>query len=192
MEGSLASFANPSIQNGYYQFVQTTAPTQRSSGVPLVTGDRWYNPTTGKTGFWSGLYWLGDSSESKSYSASTSSDAYGNTSDTSVPVFKRGSSYEIFAEKIIVDFHSTNITGSNYWNYLGMGIAMTPALSYYSPTGGVPTTQIVSSDWTRLEFSNRLLTTTYRPMTLLHYIAKVGTPGNANVLTSYTTREILA
>ena len=63
-EGSLASFANPSIQNGYYQFIQTTAPTQRSSGVPLVTGDRWYKPidngVAGTRGdwIWSGAYWL--------------------------------------------------------------------------------------------------------------------------------------
>ena len=58
VEGSLTTFANPSIQNGYYQFVQTTAPTQRSSGVPLVTGDRWYNPTTRVEAFWNGTYWL--------------------------------------------------------------------------------------------------------------------------------------
>ena len=58
VEGSLTTFANPSIQNGYYRFVQTTAPTQRSSGVPLVTGDRWYNPSTYYEAVWNGTYWL--------------------------------------------------------------------------------------------------------------------------------------
>ena len=64
VEGSLTTFANPSIQNGYYRFVQTTAPTQRSSGVPLVTGDRWHKPTdngiSGTAGdwVWSGSDWV--------------------------------------------------------------------------------------------------------------------------------------
>ena len=78
MEGSLASFANPSIQNGYYRFVQTTAPTQRSSGVPLVTGDRWHKPTdngipgTAGDWIWTGSDWVSaDTRESDKLGTST-------------------------------------------------------------------------------------------------------------------------
>ena len=58
VEGSLTTFANPSIQNGCYQIIQTTAPTQRSSGVSLVAGDRWYKKDDGTEWFWNGTYWL--------------------------------------------------------------------------------------------------------------------------------------
>ena len=58
LEGTLTSLANPTIQNGFYQFVQDTAPTQRAVGVPLVAGDRWYKTDDGTEWFWNGTYWL--------------------------------------------------------------------------------------------------------------------------------------
>ena len=50
--------SNPSQQNNVFQFVQTTKPTERSAGVALVAGDRWYKPTAGTSWFWNGTYWL--------------------------------------------------------------------------------------------------------------------------------------
>ena len=79
MEGSLASFANPSSQNACYQFVQTTAPTQRSSGVPLVSGDRWSKVTDGTEWFWNGTYWL---SEQKIFYTQVNTNAAGGFSLT--------------------------------------------------------------------------------------------------------------
>ena len=59
LEGTLTSLANPTIQNGFYQFVQNTKPTQRAAGVPLVAGDRWYKTDDGTEWFWNGTYWCG-------------------------------------------------------------------------------------------------------------------------------------
>ena len=56
--GQASGSSNPSTQNGYFHFVQDTAPTQRSTGVPLVAGDRWTNPSTRRQGFWQSPYWL--------------------------------------------------------------------------------------------------------------------------------------
>ena len=58
LEGTLTSLANPTIQNGFYQFTQNTKPTQRAVGVPLVAGDRWYKTDDGTEWFWNGTYWL--------------------------------------------------------------------------------------------------------------------------------------
>ena len=50
--------SNPSQQNNVFQFVQTTKPTERSAGVALVAGDRWYKTDDGTEWFWNGTYWL--------------------------------------------------------------------------------------------------------------------------------------
>jgi hypothetical protein len=49
---------NPTIQNGFYQFVQNTKPTQRAVGVPLVAGDRWFKTNDQTEWSWNGTYWL--------------------------------------------------------------------------------------------------------------------------------------
>ena len=39
-------------------FNRPTKPTERSAGVPLVIGDRWYKNDDGTEWFWNGTYWL--------------------------------------------------------------------------------------------------------------------------------------
>ena len=57
--GGGQTLSNPSQQNNVFQFVQDTKPTERSAGVALVAGDRWYNTSDGTEWFWNGTYWLG-------------------------------------------------------------------------------------------------------------------------------------
>jgi len=40
------------------QIVNASKPTTRIDGSALVTGDRWYSPTTGIEATWNGTYWL--------------------------------------------------------------------------------------------------------------------------------------
>jgi hypothetical protein len=56
--GGGQTLSNPSQQNNVFQFVQTTKPTERSAGVALVAGDRWYKNDDGTSWFWNGTYWL--------------------------------------------------------------------------------------------------------------------------------------
>lgn len=42
-----------------YRFTQPTKPVERSPGVPLGIGDRWYNTTHGVDTVWNGTYWVG-------------------------------------------------------------------------------------------------------------------------------------
>lgn len=44
--------------NGVEVFYQSTKPTVRGDGSPLVIGDRWYNPSSSYSWFWNGTYWL--------------------------------------------------------------------------------------------------------------------------------------
>jgi hypothetical protein len=53
-----AELVNPSQQNNVFQFVQTTKPTERSAGVALVAGDRWYKTDDQTEWSWNGTYWL--------------------------------------------------------------------------------------------------------------------------------------
>lgn len=48
------------IIGGNCYFNQTAKPTTRPDGSALVVGDKWNNPPTGVTGFWSGTNWLSD------------------------------------------------------------------------------------------------------------------------------------
>jgi hypothetical protein len=61
--GGGQTLSNPSQQNNVFQFVQTTKPTERSAGVALVAGDRWYKNDDGTSWFWNGTYWLGEQLE---------------------------------------------------------------------------------------------------------------------------------
>jgi hypothetical protein len=52
-------FPSGVIIGGNCYFNQSAKPVTRPDGSALVTGDKWNNPSNGKTGFWNGTYWLG-------------------------------------------------------------------------------------------------------------------------------------
>ncbi len=62
----MTSIILPSNTTDPSQITSNTLPTTRvnpstglpSGGADLQIGDRWYNPTTGKEGFWNGALWL--------------------------------------------------------------------------------------------------------------------------------------
>jgi hypothetical protein len=107
---------NPTIQNGVYQFVQTTAPTQRAVGVPLVAGDRWYKPSDNgvgnTTGWWSwtGSLWVSPLLEITNMQltniTTTSSGFYGTINTVGSILVTRAVAYTIVS--------NTN-DASNYW-----------------------------------------------------------------------------
>ena len=63
--GGGQTLSNPSQQNNVFQFVQTTKPTERSAGVALVAGDRWYKTDDQTEWSWNGTYWLGKKQHSR-------------------------------------------------------------------------------------------------------------------------------
>jgi hypothetical protein len=104
-----AELVNPSQQNNVFQFVQTTKPTERSAGVALVAGDRWYKTDDGTEWFWNGSYWL--SLEEKRQSITTT------VSETSTVTLPVNSQKSIFIEKITVKSFVKNYNNaSNYWS----------------------------------------------------------------------------
>ena len=125
-QGSGSTIANPSIQNTYYQFIQTTAPTQRSSGVPLVTGDRWYKPidngAVGTAGewYWNGAYWL--SEEIVLGHQNGGSIAYRFIANSEDVTYAFGSpSATVFINRLNIIALITGVcNGSNYWTWGGV------------------------------------------------------------------------
>jgi len=126
LEGALTSLANPTIQNGFYQFVQNTKPTQRAAGVPLVAGDRWFKPidngVANTTGWWvwSGLYWLSALQQANSQITGSFSASSYNLPFSPFPT-SIGSNYlPVFVENVTLSIYlgsgtvySYNV--SNYW-----------------------------------------------------------------------------
>jgi hypothetical protein len=49
---------NGTLINGVANFYTGTKPTTRVDGSALVSGDLWFNPSTGAQGFWNNTYWL--------------------------------------------------------------------------------------------------------------------------------------
>jgi hypothetical protein len=54
----VSALANGTLINGVANFYTSTKPTVRVDGSALVTGDTWYNSSTGVEGYWNGTYWL--------------------------------------------------------------------------------------------------------------------------------------
>jgi hypothetical protein len=103
---------NPIIQNGFYQFVQNTKPTQRAAGVPLVAGDRWYNTSNRTEWFWNGTYWLSLTEFLLSIPA-----IVGQTTNQVLHGSSAATTNSIFVDRLVHQtavLNSTN-TATNYW-----------------------------------------------------------------------------
>ena len=200
MEGSLTTFANPSIQNGYYQFVQTTAPTQRSSGVPLVTGDRWYKPIDNgvfeTSGIWmyNGSLWLsenyliggGSGIHADNYSANSSSSssphsAYWNSST---------SRFITFVETIDLYGNCASADGSNFWtinmSVIVQTIDMITSAQFPSFTPYV--VNVPGVFYTRV-LLNVFHSSPSRVLNWYHFAHKTGTPANLNCSSRIVLRK---
>ena len=108
LEGTLTSLANPTIQNGVYQFAQNTKPTQRAVGVPLVAGDRWYKTDDQTEWSWNGTYWISppiDVNASTFWVSASSSNVVG----FSLPIKNSPSNLILVATL----YANTNIGGSH-------------------------------------------------------------------------------
>ena len=159
LEGTLTSLANPTIQNTYYQFVQTTAPTQRAVGVPLVAGDRWYKPDERTEWSWSGTYWLCEQYSSVfTQFTSPGTKAYGNNQynlfTTASTALQYASNYvlveavELYLTNISTSFFTGVLDASNRFN-IGIGGVATgkvtvSSLSFFNNRNGLPR-QLIST-----------------------------------------------
>ena len=150
---------NPTIQNGFYQFVQDTAPTQRAVGVPLVAGDRWYKPDDRTEWFWSGTYWLGEqySSVFAQYTP-PGTKAYGNFQynlfTTANTILQYASNYvlveavELYLTDISTSFFTGVLDASNRFDIGLSGVATgkvtVSSLSFFNNRNGLPR-QLIST-----------------------------------------------
>ena len=116
LEGTLTSLANPTIQNGVYQFVQNTKPTQRATGVPLVAGDRWFKTDDGTEWFWNGTYWLGLSPIIRSGYGTRGDNGGFSTTNSIIMSPRRGSAYMLFLESADYMVKVTTADPLNYWD----------------------------------------------------------------------------
>jgi hypothetical protein len=112
-----AELVNPSQQNNVFQFVQTTKPTERSAGVALVAGDRWYKTDDQTEWSWNGTYWLSPPVNLSTHGiyTVTTTTVIGN----SVPSFPIGSSISNGTFNNFLYVHWRGITysaASPLWN----------------------------------------------------------------------------
>jgi hypothetical protein len=107
-----AELVNPSQQNNVFQFVQTTKPTERSAGVALVAGDRWYKTDDGTEWFWNGTYWL-----SLTEFLLSIPEIVGQTANQVLQGSSAATTGSIFVERLVHQTavqNSTN-TATDYW-----------------------------------------------------------------------------
>ena len=98
--------------NAIEHIYQAAKPTTRIDGSALVSGDRWYNPSTGIDGFWNGTYWLSLNKLLLSLPA-----IEGQTSNQSLLGSAAAYTGSIFLQELIHQtavLNSTN-TATNYW-----------------------------------------------------------------------------
>ena len=92
-----SELVNPSQQNNVFQFVQTTKPTERSAGVALVAGDRWYKNDDQTEWSWNGTYWV-----SNLQSASYSGVNIGSTGGNQGPYcFLANTTYSLMLDSVV-------------------------------------------------------------------------------------------
>ena len=106
--GGGQTLSNPSQQNNVFQFVQTTKPTERSAGVALVAGDRWYKNDDGTSWFWNGTYWLNQTLLEISFKREFVNSPYGNYYEI---IASRNS---VFVETIVAAYLAA-VNVSNFW-----------------------------------------------------------------------------
>ncbi|MFZ9740227.1 MAG: hypothetical protein ACO3EZ_19820, partial [Prochlorotrichaceae cyanobacterium] len=154
-----AELVNPSQQNNVFQFVQTTKPTERSAGVALVAGDRWYKTDDQTEWSWNGTYWLGEqySSVFAQYTP-PGTKAYGNYQynlfTTAATVFQYVSNYvlveavELYLTDISTSFFTGVLDASNRFNIGLNGVATgkvtVSSLSFFNNRNGLPR-QLIST-----------------------------------------------
>jgi len=107
-----AELVNPSQQNNVFQFVQTTKPTERSAGVALVAGDRWYKTDDQTEWSWNGTYWL-----SLTEFLLSIPEIVGQTANQVLQGSSAATTGSIFVDRLVHQtavLNSTN-TATNYW-----------------------------------------------------------------------------
>jgi hypothetical protein len=139
-------------------FTQSSPPSQRSDGSPLVDGDRWHKNDDGTSWFWNGTYWLGEqySSVFTQYT-SPGTKAYGNNQynlfTTASTVLQYVSNYvlveavELYLENIITSFTGV-LDASNRFNMglnsVSTGKVTVSSLSFFNNRNGLPR-QLIST-----------------------------------------------
>ena len=114
-----AILADPVYIGGVAYFNRSTKPTERSAGLPLVIGDRWYKTDDGTEWFWNGTYWLGLSPIIRSGygSLSYSGDFSGFfTTNDIIMSPRRSSAYVLFLESADYLVKVTTADSLNYWD----------------------------------------------------------------------------
>ena len=184
----LATVDNPTIQNGFYQFVQNTKPTQRAAGVPLVAGDRWFNTSNGIWWFWNETYWL--SNQLFVVQGAVVSQSFSNSfvdSRGEAIVFSDFNS--IFVERAQVVWEYTSYSESNYWQFSVMtdrGNIISPLVDYFM----LPFTTTSGAGSYELAVNTAYTFTSDYPWGIRLWAIKVGSPGNVTFAEGYRYRLI--
>lgn len=76
---------DPAYIGGVAYFNRSTKPTERSAGVPLVVGDKWYNPTDQTDWVFQGTYWVSEALYTFNTDTATVTSAGASYVSVSVP-----------------------------------------------------------------------------------------------------------
>jgi len=107
-----AILADPVYIGGVAYFNRSTKPTERSSGVALVAGDRWYKTDDQTEWSWNGTYWL-----SLTEFLLSIPEIVGQTANQVLRGSSAATTGSIFVDRLVHQtavLNSTN-TATNYW-----------------------------------------------------------------------------
>lgn len=103
---------NGATINGVCHIYQTTKPTTRPNGSALVSGDIWYNFSTGVDGFWNGVYWL----DKNIYQAVSVGRSEGYSGNYGIPSNALNNKNGIVVKDAAISFSGVGTHNAlNYW-----------------------------------------------------------------------------
>ena len=179
-----AILADPVYIGGVAYFNRSTKPTERSAGVALVAGDRWYNTSNGIWWFWNGTYWLSNQLFVVQ-GAVVSLIGSNNYMDSRGEAIVFSDFNSIFVERAQVVWVYTSYSASNYWQFqvnIVTGTFTTLVMPTYTTTSGAGSYELaVNTAYT--------FTSDY-PLGIRLWAVKVGSPGSATFAEGYRYRLI--
>lgn len=111
----ITSVSNPYIVNGVAHFVQSTKPTTRIGGSPLVIGDKWYKSDEGIDWFWNGTYWRSRERNWQGYLTGSSNFANSQMTLSDAMWQMR---YQFMLTSVYWTSNIVTCNSNNYWNVI--------------------------------------------------------------------------
>jgi hypothetical protein len=174
---------NGTLINNISYINQNTKPNIRPDGNALVTGDKWYNPSTGAEWYWNGTYWLSP----RIYTGQNGASIY-SSSGTYLSIHL-GANTTIYNDE---DITVTNTDPKGFIHSLGLSARSAVDASNYWEVQAItqqPTGAVQDNIGSKLTLNNLPTSNNYywkpitanlffRPTNIQFQLTKIGSPGN--------------